>query len=514
MKPKTVLLGVGDTPLRGSLYYGQDVRKSLRELPDQAVHVVCTSPPYWNLRDYGTASWEGGDPNCEHSVGGQVAQTKAPGAITAGVRPGADMSRCRLCGAIRIDDQIGLTPTPEEYIQSLVDVFRDVRRVLRHDGTLWLNLGDSYAGSGKGAWATSEQLQEHSAVIKERYVPIRNEIHSAGKTPQGFKPKDLIGIPWRVAFALQADGWYLRAAIPWVKRNCMPSSVQDRPTTGVEYVFLFAHPDSGGKYYYDIDSVRVPPKTKPQRRLSLRKEHAKGGVAAPGSSNRPPNYDLSDTPTIACTPEGGRNRRDVDWFFESLEQILHDEGLLHDEDGDPIAFVVNPRPYVGSHFAVWPPNLVRPMILAGTSSHGVCSNCGSPWVRQTAFAQGTPDLSQRTTAHYNTKEKYGAGNGGNGGFNALAARMREGTHYRQTIGWVSTCTCEGAHHVPATVLDPFSGSATTGMVALQEGRSYIGCDLNPDYLPLAEARLHDMPPPSTSKPPVTQEAVDPFDLFL
>src|SRR5690606_30385445 len=133
-----------------------DCREMLRTLPDESVHCVVTSPPYWGLRDYGTATWEGGDPECQHRVGGQVADNKARGAIIAGVRAGVDASRCLDCGAIRHDRQLGLEPTPEEYVANMVEVFREVRRVLRDDGTLWLNLGDSYAGSGKGGNPTDE----------------------------------------------------------------------------------------------------------------------------------------------------------------------------------------------------------------------------------------------------------------------------------------------------------------------------------------------------------------------
>lgn len=166
--------------------HGGDCREVLRSLPDESVQMVCTSPPYWGLRDYG------------------------------------------------VTGQLGLERTPDEYVAAMVDVFREVRRVLRRDGTLWLNLGDSYAGSGKGAW-------DRTDVQKEVYVPLPGGAEaSIPKVPAGLKPKDLVGIPWRVAFALQADGWVLRSEIVWSKPNPMPESVTDRPTKSHEQLFLFS----------------------------------------------------------------------------------------------------------------------------------------------------------------------------------------------------------------------------------------------------------------------------------
>ena len=148
IEPKIVIHPFGNREFTSTLYYGADVRESLKRLQEKSVQCVVTSPPYWGLRDYGTGSWEGGDPNCAHSVGGPVQDTKYTGAITTGQRPGVDASRCRLCGSVRVDDQIGLEKTPEAYVASMVEVFRDVRRVLRDDGVVWLNLGDSFASSG------------------------------------------------------------------------------------------------------------------------------------------------------------------------------------------------------------------------------------------------------------------------------------------------------------------------------------------------------------------------------
>ncbi len=337
MKPVILRPGIGNYRPSATLYYGQDVRETLRLLPEASVHAVCTSPPYWGLRNYGA------------------------------------------------EGQIGLENTPEAFVAALVDVFREVRRVLRRDGTLWLNLGDSYTSGGRTTRAPDA-----------KYDGAR-EMVTRVATPEGLKPKDLIGIPWRVALALQADGWYLRQDIIWHKPNPMPESVRDRCTKSHEYVFLLAHPDSGGDYYYDADAIAEPAVGKSFHDLTG------GRYTPPGQTEH-----TGSRSSAAREVNGRRNRRTV--------------------------WTVPTSPYLGAHFAVWPPELVRPMILAGCPAGG-------------------------------------------------------------------------------TVLDPFSGSATTGMVALQEGRNYIGCDLNPGYLPLAERRIREEPAPAPSGS-LHPESCDISDLLL
>ncbi len=345
MKPVTLRPGIADNRPTATLYYGQDVRETLRTLEPESVNTVCTSPPYWGLRSYL-------DADDENKV-----------------------------------LEIGMESTPDEFVADLVDVFREVKRVLRKDGSVWINLGDSYARVGGAVKDFGT-----SSVLKGVTLHDRRPQSTA---PEGLKPKDLVGIPWRVAFALQADGWYLRQDIIWSKPSCMPESVTDRCTKAHEYVFLLAHPDSGGKYYYDAAAVAEPlseATTSDGRYQRSGSEETPYGATGSGKAaglGRGPRTNGSGT----------RNKRSV--------------------------WTVNPKPYAGSHFAVWPPELVRPMILAG-------------------------------------------------------------------------CPVGG------TVLDPFSGSGTTGMVALQEGRNYIGTDLNSEYLPLAEARVREERPPDNA----TEESDD------
>jgi DNA modification methylase len=269
----------------------------LKTLPDCSVNCCITSPPYFGLRDYG------------------------------------------------VDGQIGLEPTPDKYVQKIVAVFREVRRVLKEDGTLWLNLGDSYAGSGKGAWDVSDEVKK-AAGTKEAYLPRKRAggtgIGDTAKTQAcersagmdrnySLKPKDLIGIPWRVAFALQADGWYLRQDIIWHKPNAMPESVTDRCTKSHEYIFLLS---KNARYYYDAEAIKQD--AKPEHFARYKTEFWKEGTKEHSGAGRPNN--ARNTPGIKDVLTT-RNRRSV--------------------------WTVSITPFRGAHFATFPEDLIEPMIKAG-----------------------------------------------------------------------------------------------------------------------------------------------------
>ena len=497
MKPVILRPGIGDNRPTATLYYGQDTRESLRALPEASIHTVCTSPPYWGLRDYGTATWEGGDAECEHRVrstssiaAGMQSSTLGGGKGTVNHSKEGFHTVCKRCGARRVDAQIGLEESPEAFVASLVEVFREIKRVLRPDGTLWVNLGDSYAGGGR-AGKNPEYQRRHTMFGKEVDGSATGQFGLPMTVPEGLKPKDLVGIPWRVAFALQADGWYLRADIIWSKPSCMPESVTDRPTKAHEYVFLFAHPDSGGKYFYDADAVKEP---------------AKYGEHHTKYSGTYTRHKVE-----AMQVEGAINGEN---YQRGMQQAMKNPLQKNKRS----VWTVNPKPYKGSHFAVWPPDLVRPMILAGTSACGVCSKCGAPWTRvlednhqPNAYGAGGGPKAEQSEA-----DRLAGGVGRmDGGRRATSGSSFNNNPAKrppspQTTGWQSSCDCVDAQTIPATVLDPFSGSATTGMVALQEGRNYIGLDLNRNYLPLAEARVQDIPAPETG---VSDSSGDIFDLF-
>jgi len=302
-----------------------------KQIADESINTCVTSPPYYGLRDYGTAKWEGGDDGCDHEAarsrtGFDYAlsekQQSSKGTDVKSYKPACP------CGAARVDSQIGIESTPEAYVERLVEAFREVRRVLRKDGTLWLNLGDSYANDTKWGGSTGGK---HAAALHGSTGIGR------GKKQTGLKSKDLIGIPWMVAFALRADGWYLRSDIIWHKPNPMPESVTDRPTKAHEYIFLLS---KSANYYYDADAIKEKaewqrennPDWQDQRSATNEK---KGAGNRNGKSGGFTNWDTSQ----------GRNKRSV--------------------------WTVNTRSYSGAHFATFPPKLIEPCILAGCPQGGV-----------------------------------------------------------------------------------------------------------------------------------------------
>ena len=261
-----------------------------------------------------------------------------------------------------------------------------------------------------------------------------------GKKGHGLKAKDLVGIPWRVAFALQADGWYLRSDIVWAKPNPMPESVTDRPTKAHEYLFLFAHPDSGGRYFYDAEAIK-------ERATSDQ------GAGIVDAQQKVIGQPFSDTKRahsgwMGGTP-GQRNKRTV-WPIPT-------------------------KPFPGAHFAVMPPDLVIPCVKAGTSQRGCCGDCGAPFRR---MVERTPMEIRRSDRRVDM--------GPHGQTQASGTMLSPASS--RSLGWEQTCEC-GCGPVPCTVLDPFAGAGTVGVVATGHGRDFVGIELNPEYAEMARQRI-------------------------
>ena len=395
-----------------------DCIAGMRTLPDGCIQTCITSPPYFALRDYS---------------GGK--------------------------------EEIGQEDTVEGYVQKMVEVFREVRRILRDDGTVWLNLGDSYM-SAKGCSPPPQTLGKGAADGQPKdFVPPNR------KDQKGLKDKDLIGIPWRVAFALQADGWYLRQDIIWNKPNPMPESVTDRCTKSHEYIFLLSKKKH---YYFDNEAIREPAAESSAARL-LRgvSDTHKNVDGAPGQTPHSMNKPRKNARAFGAKVQVGTKRGDVGNTFV-------DTGKRNKRS----VWSVTVKPFRGAHFATYPKDLITPCVLAGTSEHGCCSKCGACCGRIVEKGE-TPN---RTINADNLNVIPGRDK-----LSRLNSNEKK-TIPKNTIGWEASCKCKDAEVVPCTVFDPFTGSGTTAVVALQHGRNYIGTELNPQYIKIAEARIADEVP--------------------
>ncbi len=446
------------------------VRGNALHLPlaDRSVQCVVTSPPYWGLRVYAGVQpsvW-GGDPECEHDwdvacyrrrsnddKGGGKQLTNVG---STGRDVPIEYATCSHCGAWY--GCLGLEPTPGLYVQHLVEVFREVWRVLRPDGTLWLNLGDTYNSNPSWGRGRSTLESRRQSVIPPKPA---GGWYDHSKTVD-LKSKDLVGIPWRVAFALQAEGWYLRSDIIWAKGlsfcpaysgSVMPESVADRPTSAYEHVFLLS---KSVRYYYDNDAVREP-----QAGYMYR---GRGGLSKADYENRKwttRSDGLSRPPMTMNNRQyhaAGRNLRNV--------------------------WAINPSPFRGAHFATFPPALVECCIKAGTSECGCCPHCGAPWERVVEReALGERDDTGRT--HGLAPQR----------LNSPGAPPERGWQAAHTtIGWQPTCDCPEHDPVPCVVLDPFAGAGTTLLVADRLGRHGVGVELSGEYCDMARKRCYQDAP--------------------
>ena len=468
-----------------------DCRKVLATLPDESVHCCISSPPYWGLRDYQTAEWEGGDTECDHL--GKPHRTRSGfNERYSGIAASEDNKQdaltypmgnvCDKCGARRIDSQLGLEATPEQYVANMVGVFREVWRVLRDDGTLWLNLGDSYAMSSirGGTKPFSGNVGAHTGYVKGS---IRFGKRSV---PNGLKAKDLVGIPWRVAFALQADGWYLRQDIIWHKPNPMPESVTDRCTKAHEYIFLLT---KSARYYYDNEAV---------------KEDAVRAGDVPGGNGHYIQHSA-----------GGHNKDGLTACGQKPVAETRNKRSV---------WTVTTKPFKGAHFATFPPDLIEPCILAGCPPAGKRCDCDHIIYSPTGAGEIDDPSMLTGRAGMNRPRRPGEGTrpitkreqrwhaeqmkASNHREDMAVLTSEAFAHYTRTDdsgarplpealrldflrrGWITDAPpCAHPVEPAGTVLDPFSGAGTTGVVAVQHGRRYIGIELNPEYLEMSRKRI-------------------------
>jgi DNA modification methylase len=336
-----------------------DVIKTIKKIPDNSVHCVVTSPPYFGLRNYGH------------------------------------------------EDQVGSEKKVIDFINKIVEISREIRRILHPSGTYWINIGDSYC----------KQKSDE------------------------YEKKNLMMVPAKTAISLQYDGWLLRSQMPWIRRNITPESVEDRPTSSVEYVYMLTKSE---KYFYDYEAV----KTKEE--------------IIDEEQEQPQMFDLKQDKK---SPEFlvYRRFRDSDLFFKTWE------GMICDEEG-PSAVVINPKSIQGNfHPAIFPLKFVEPFVKASTSEKGCCPLCGNNWKRITKVID---------TIQYRKKQK-------NTKMESCSNSITE------TVGWEQDCSCEKKDPVPCVVFDPFTGSGTTAIMSAAMGRDFIGTELNPEYMKKAADRIHN-----------------------
>jgi DNA modification methylase len=466
--PRTSVRAPGLTVVNG------DWRMVNTSVADKSVQCCVTSPPYWGLRRY----LPKGHPLAHLEIG----QEKLPDCL-AWAKGELPCGHCFVCSMRAV---FGGKNNPV-----------GVWRVLRDDGTVWLNLGDSYAAGGNGSSNTPVCKQN----TNRGFAALKANGRKA--PPAGLKHKDLIGIPWRVALALQADGWFLRSDIVWAKQNCMPESVTDRPTRSHEYLFLLT---KSPRYFYDHEAIKEPciydvDGTGTAARKAMAHVGDKGFPTAERNGMRSGGYKNSvnfEGKNKGNDKQRGHSRRH-DGFNSRWDAMEKDEqcaGMRNKRD----VWTIAPANYPEAHFATFPPALIKPCILAGTSARGCCAQCGSPFVR--VIERGDVNLEHQRACGGDANGEY---NGaitkdhaahGVQDASAVKARILEGMRERITTGWEPTCQCDlatGQTLQPCVVLDPFGGSGTTGQVSLELGRRVILCELNEGYLPLIERRTNITP---------------------
>lgn len=448
---------------RNHFFHG-DVLKGLQQLPDKSVHTCITSPPYFGLRDYGIepSSW----PQVQISIFGFDVTIQ-------------EQTCC-----------LGMEKTPMEFIGHMVLVFREVYRVLRDDGTLWLNIGDSYAANAKSR--TPDQVIKNSRLGggKATQISCSNQIN---KVTKGLKYKDMIGIPWMLAFALRDDGWYLRSDVIWSKPNPMPESVTDRPTKAHEYIFLLS---KKRKYYYDHYAIKTQPKESSFLRWDQDIDSQNGSDRGYGGNRH--NGNMKPSVQYKKLPPGQNNIRKVRdkqrghsrkhaGFNDRWDQMTKEQQMSIGANKRTV-WEIPTMPFKEAHFATFPQDIPSTCIKAATSQK-CCAECGSPYVRQ---VKDTLVPTKKAGKNFVIDDRDFNADKNDAGSNRQKDGHKSSFIYQtETIGWNKSCECKTNEVANAIVLETFSGAGTTPLVARKLNRDFYAIDIKKEYINLARKRLRE-----------------------
>ncbi len=490
----------------------------LKELPSGCVDICITSPPYFGgLRDYGTEPlvWDG-DPECNHIWGDEIIEHKrgVAGGRTAqcgntkrglGGTETKQGQFCQCCGAWL--GSLGLEPDIGMYINHIVQIFKEIRRVLKDWSIAWIVIGDSYAGSGK-AGSNPEYQKRHTQFGQ---IEHKERLGKPLKVPNGLKSKDLYGIPWEIALALRGDGWWLRSALIWSK-NCMPESVQGsgwyrhkiyqiidgkkeyvecpgcekceansgyvlrwnagRPTKSHDYILLLS---KSSNYFYDQEAILEDCSPSTHMRLSQDIAHQVGSYRVHGGAKI--NGPMKATATMSKQVPAGQGIK----YNESFNDAVCLPVLKRNKRSVWTVSVGNIKE---AHYATFPEKLVEPMILAGSSQRGNCAKCGKPWMR--IIERGFTDHDGKTDSQY---EKGTAANRLALLRQAAREKGQEYVNESRTLGWKPSCKCGIGETIRPIVLDPFLGSGTTALESKKLNRDFVGIELKAEYVEMAERLL-------------------------
>jgi DNA modification methylase len=411
------------------------IRADARRIPLAAGSVQCcvTSPPYYGQRDYGLSTWRGGDPTCDHSLRSEVDRKRGAATHHAG-----RFNECPHCKARREDDGIGLELTPSAYVDAIRQVAREIWRVLRPAGTLWLNLGDCYFGDSPTRAATREKFDREWDPSQTR---SNGGLRRSARREEGLKPKDLVGMPWRVALALQADGWWLRRDIIWHKPNPVPESMRDRPTTSHEYLFLLTKSGRALCWRHDLTGAWEWTKPAPDWRWR----------------NRQTDDETADEPAdwrTATFLQDGRLRKiwqRVD-LWQGFDYFYEAEAIQEPSTKDPSDWLANGEQRRAS------------------VKRGAWRGKTEAMPGRNAFRAITPMRNRRSVW-------------------TIATQPYTGAHFAVFPEELPTLCILAGSRPGDLILDPFAGSGTTGVVARKLARNFVGLDLSPQYLALAGERI-------------------------